>query len=82
MQEMIETAAGLAEGAAGPAAGAPSPPKVAKAGRRGFAAMFYAQKSGCDCDACKLLRAEIDGIMTDMMEELSKGADSTDSPTN
>ncbi len=50
-----------------------------KAGRRPFAAMFYAQKSACKCDACRLLRAEINEIMTDMMGSLASEDDSTDS---
>lgn len=50
---------------------------VKKAGRRGFAAMFYAQKSKCPCDGCKLLRAEIDEMMGQMMESLASDDDST-----
>lgn len=52
---------------------------VKKAGRRGFAAMFYAQKSKCPCDGCRLLRAEIDEMMGQMMESLARDDDSTDS---
>lgn len=77
MQDMNKLLGGVGEEAGAGGAAPPPPPKVPKAGRRGFAAMFFAQKSGCDCDACKLLRKEITELMTDMMGELAKDDDGT-----
>jgi len=79
MQELMKQYAGQAAPGANEGEESAVGAAVKKAGRRGFAAMFYAQKSGCKCDACRLLRAEIDEMMTGMMETLARDNDSPNS---
>lgn len=50
-----------------------------RSGRRGFAAMLFAQKGGCECEACRLLRVEMETLMDAIMGELGDGDDGSDS---
>ncbi len=79
MQEQMTAAIGkaLTGGMGAPAgAGAAGSPK---AGRRFLAAMIKARENGCSCDACRLLRQELDEAIGDLLKTMGEDATGDDS---
>jgi hypothetical protein len=48
-------------------------PPVEKGGNAFFYCMLNAQKSGCDCEVCRILREETDKMMSAMKPEVKHG---------
>ncbi len=79
MQEPRPTLSPALEQLLGAAGNAAKQVPTPKGARRSLAAMFYAQRSDCTCDACRLLRAEVQDLLETVIGTLASHVDSDDS---